>query len=189
MVATLLAAGVVSSLFRIDENNEVERIRPDDIAPSPVWADRTSIRDAARAMANLIASEVHGAAAEAEPEQGGALPVALNDEISAAVYVFGEPALLFHLHEAGITAIPVNHLKLQPREGSDEVIAFVIIGPHAKRTDGFWHEWVSREASFDWVGEVTYQPSRASLLDLFSPDWLRTHPESQSQLFELHRVR
>ena len=61
--------------------------------------------------------------------------------------------------------------------------------PHAKRTPGFWEQWLERAQSFESVGDVEYAPGQVTLLELFSPQWLLQHPESYSQKFELHRVR
>ncbi|MFN9718192.1 MAG: ArnT family glycosyltransferase [Planctomycetota bacterium] len=105
------------------------------------------------------------------------------------VYVFGEPALLMHLNAAGITAAPISHLNLQdPGDKTPAIPTFVVIGPHAKRTKGFWDERFARASILAEVAEVPYFPGTATLLDLFSLKWRRLHPESSQQIFEVYRV-
>lgn len=106
------------------------------------------------------------------------------------VYVYGEPALLFHLNKAGIVAAPVSHLNLRGSNGeSPTVPTFVVIGPHAKRSDSFWDERLSRASQLEDIIQVPYDPGTATLLDLFPIKWLREHPEAATQVFEVYRVR
>jgi dolichyl-phosphate-mannose-protein mannosyltransferase len=105
------------------------------------------------------------------------------------IYAYGEPALLFHLHRAGISGRPVSHLNLSPSAAQAERIdSYLVVGPNAKRTPGFWDEWLSREGDFRRIGEASFYPSVVTLLNLFSPGWLREHPESQQQSFEVYRI-
>jgi 4-amino-4-deoxy-L-arabinose transferase-like glycosyltransferase len=107
-----------------------------------------------------------------------------------AVYVYGEPALLFHLNKAGILAAPVSHLNLRGPNGEPPTVpTFVVIGPHAKRSDSFWDERLSRASQLEDVITVPYDPGSATLLDLFPIKWLREHPEAATQVFEVYRVR
>ncbi len=65
----------------------------------------------------------------------------------------------------------------------------MIIGPHAKRTKGFWDERLARASQLQEIAEVPYSPGTATLLDLFSMKWLRQHPESATQIYEVYRVQ
>lgn len=140
-------------------------IRPDEVE------DRTA------------GADVHDAAELELPGEGeGKRPV--------VVYGFGEPALLFHLHSRGCLARPVAHLNLAVTpEQAERADSFLVIGPHAKRTPGFWDEWMRRESQFELIGEVDWYPSSIPLLNLFSPGWVGEHPEAQRQVFEVYRIR
>lgn len=102
------------------------------------------------------------------------------------VYVYGEPALLFHLSSLGVSASPVSHLNLQ--SGTGRIPTFLCFGPHARTTDSFWDEWLAQDFSYRHIGNVTFEPSELVLFDLFRPEWLRTHPESTQQTMELYEV-
>jgi len=84
----------------------------------------------------------------------------------------------------------VSHLNLSDPDGSEpDVPTFLVIGPNAKRTPGFWEEWMKRVDAFESVTNVDYYPSEVTLLDLFSVKWRNQHDEVTLQTFELHRVR
>ena len=106
------------------------------------------------------------------------------------VYVYGEPALLYHLNQSGIIAAPVSHLNLRdPGDKPPQVPTFVVFGPNAKRTTGFWEELMERSSNLRPVTNITYSPGLVTLLDMFDPNWLRDHPEAYQQTFEVHRVQ
>lgn len=213
LVTSMLAAAIVSSLLKFDENKEIDRVSMQEIAASSLGMDRTSIVDAAATIADLAVRSARGEIAtphESLPERGRtirpdevaqaamaeqqAVPIPLPPEIRQrerlVIYAFGEPALLLHLNQAGIAAVPVSHLTLRgPDETPPTVPTFIVIGPHAKRTPGFWEQWMARTQHFEFVADVPYLPGQVTLLDLFTPEWLELHPESQVQKLELHRVR
>ena len=175
--------------------------------------DRTSIADAALQIADMAVRSARGEVATNSNllPSGGlmVLPEELAQRSISAlwettspltpevrrrerlvVYAYGEPALLLHLNHAGIAAMPVSHLNLRgPRDTPPTVPTFIVIGPHAKRTPGFWEQWMEQAQFLESVDNVDYQPGQVTLLDLFTPEWLAQHPESQVQKLELHRVR
>jgi dolichyl-phosphate-mannose-protein mannosyltransferase len=105
------------------------------------------------------------------------------------IYAYGEPSLLFHLHQMRLVALPVSHLNLAVTEAqAARADSFLVIGPNAIRTPGFWEEWLHREHNFTRIGEVSFYPSAITLLNLFAPEWLGEHPESSQQLFEVYRI-
>ncbi len=213
LVTSMLAAAIVSSFLKFDENKEIDRVSMQEIAASSLGMDRTSIVDAAATIADLAVRSARGEIAtphESLPERGRTIrpdevaqaamaeqqaePIPLPPEIRQrerlVIYAFGEPALLLHLNQAGIAAVPVSHLTLRgPDETPPTVPTFIVIGPHAKRTPGFWEQWMARTQHFEFVADVPYLPGQVTLLDLFTPEWLELHPESQVQKLELHRVR
>ena len=110
-------------------------------------------------------------------------------QIRMVVYVFGEPASLFHLSRTGIAVSPVAHLNLRgPGDTPPAVPTFVVFGPNAKRTLGFWEELMRRSDNPRPVATILYAPSDVTLLDMFDPKWLLEHPEARLQSLEVHRV-
>ena len=213
LVTSMLVAATVSSFLKFDENKEIDHVSMQEITASSLGMDRTSIVDAAAAIADLAVRSARGEIStphEPLPERGRtirpddvaqaamaeqqAVPIRLTPENRKRerliMYAFGEPALLFHLNQAGIAAFPVSHLSLRgPDETPPTVPTFIVIGPHAKRTSGFWEQWMSRTKHFEFVADVPYLSGQVTLLDLFTPGWLEQHPESEVQKLELHRVR
>jgi len=105
------------------------------------------------------------------------------------VYVYGEPALAMHLHNAGVIVVPVSHLNLRaPGETIPVVPTFVVFGPNAKRTPGFWEELMVQSDYLRSLRKIEYRPGLVTLLDLFTPKWLDEHPEAELQALEVYRV-
>jgi hypothetical protein len=211
IVTVMITAAVGVSFLKFDENQQLDLVSADDIFHSSLFADRTSIMNAAIEAADMCVLSARG---EISPPHSSAFadgatirPEAVlpspetmtrNSMLSAearrrerlVVYAFGEPALLMHLNGAGVTATPVSHLNLGNPDGSPPLVpTFVIIGPNAKRTPGFWEQWMERVNQFDHIANVDYRPSIVTLQDLYSPKWLREHNEAGIQTFEVHRVR
>lgn len=112
-----------------------------------------------------------------------------RSRLKMIIYAYGEPALLFHLNQTGVTAAPVSHLNLRdPGDQAPTVPTFVVFGPNAKRTEGFWEELMQRSHHFRPVTTISYSPGKVTLLDMFDPGWLRDHPEADFQTLEVHRV-
>ena len=213
LVTSMLAVAIASSLLKFDENREIDRVSMHEIAASSLGMDRTSIVDAAATIADLAVrsargemATVHEPLAESgrtiRPDAVAQAAIAERQSVSIpltvenrqreqlVIYAFGEPALLLHLNQAGIAAVPVSHLRLRgPDEMPTTVPTFVVIGPHAKRTPGFWEQWMEQTQHFEFIADVPYLPGQVTLLDLFAPEWLELHPESRVQILELHRVR
>lgn len=210
LVTSMLAAALLLSFVKFDEKFDLKRVEAADLFHSTLFADRTSIVRAANQAADLCVLSARGEL----PPSAPALPVGttirpedvagtsdsrpVQPELTVdarrsqrlVVCVFGEPALLLHLRNAGVAAIPVSHLNLLGPDGSTPTVpTFVIIGPNAKRTPDFWEAWMERIKHFQAVGNVPYRPSEATLLDLFSPAWLDEHNEAAVQTFEVHRVQ
>jgi hypothetical protein len=105
------------------------------------------------------------------------------------IYAYGEPSLLFHLNQAGVMVAPVSHLNLRGANGTPPTVpTFLVFGPNAKRTEGFWEDLMLHSGHLRPVARINYIPSAVSLLDMFDPTWLREHPEAQLQTLEVHRV-
>ena len=106
------------------------------------------------------------------------------------IYAYGEPSLLYHLQDLGIVVSPVAHLDLKVSAAdTDAPPQFLIVGPYAKRTNGFWDQWLAAQQHFELIAEIPFYPSEIVLLNLFDAGWLRNHPESAEQIFEVYRIR
>ena len=211
LVSTMLTAAVIASFVGFNQDGEIEVLPANEIVRTSLGQDRTSIVLAAKELANDCVRASRGeqdlaqspvtklgeivspaAVLEASMQPRERTPVTADDRRRAkmVVYVFGEPALCFQLAAAGMTPIPVSHLSLRDPDGSEpDVPTFLVIGPHAKRTPGFWEMWLQQANSFQEISEVQYSPSEVSLLDLFTLKWRRQHDEVSQQTLELHRVK
>ena len=211
LVSTMLTAAVLASFVGFNPDGEIEFLSAAEILRTSLGEDRRSIVLAASELANdcvraargeqdlaqlpvtPVGELVHPAAvlaAESRPRQRTSVTVEDRRRTKMVVYVYGEPALCYQLAAAGVIPVPVSHLKLGDPDGSEpDVPTFLVIGPHAKRTPGFWESWLQQANSFEEVADVQYFPSEASLLDLFTLKWRRQHDEVAQQTFELHRVR
>jgi hypothetical protein len=210
LLQSLLMVAVLTAILQRDEADELVIVSPMDLLTSELYKDRTSIDRAAERLAD---ASVLSSTGEWKPDR---LPLSKGETISPrkvlearaaeapnqelsremrqkeklVVYGFGEPALLLHLAEAGLAVAPVSHLNLAEPDGSlPSVPTFLVIGPNAKRTPGFWEEWFRHDRHFELVTEARYAPGDVSLLDLYTPKWLSQHPEVSTQVFELYRVR
>jgi hypothetical protein len=211
LVQGMLVAAVVTSFLRFDQNDRLDVVEVEDVVHSQLFRDRSSIVTAAGRIADLCVLSANGQfdpnrspvvpdgqtifpemalqALERDPQIEQLTPDERRRE-RLVVYAFGEPSLLLHLSNAGLTASPVSHLNLQDPSGASPAIpTFVVIGPNAKRTPEFWESWMQNANRFKFIADVTYAPGEVSLLDLFNPKWLSLHPESRAQTFEVHRVR
>jgi hypothetical protein len=126
--------------------------------PPAMWEDRKGLES--------IASEIHE-------------HVAARHDDRAVVYVYAEPALLYHLHAMGMNDVaPVAHLGIT----NQSVPILLAVGPHAKRSEAFQEEFQRSKDRWELVGQYAYEPSRLVLLDQFSPAELEelNFPSAQS---------
>lgn len=210
LLQSLLMVAVLTAVLQRDEANELVVVSPSELLRSELYKDRTSINRAALQLADACVLSSLGEwkparsplsdgetisprkvlASRAAVTQNRELSFEEREKQKLVVYGYGEPSLLLHLAQSGLTVSPVSHLNLaEPDGGSPTVPTFLVIGPNAKRTPGFWEEWFRRDRHFELVTEVRYAPSDVSLLDLYTPKWLSQHPEVSTQVFELYRVR
>lgn len=162
-----------------DGHNNVQRDLPEGI-------DANSITPSALIEADARAAASKSLTADTSQE----LPTReVRSRIRMVIYAYGEPSLLFHLHRAGVMAAPVSHLNLRGPDGVPPAVpTFLVIGPNAKRTDGFWEDLMLQSSHLRPVANIEYTPSAVSLLDMFDPTWLREHPEAALQSLEVHRI-
>ncbi|MDA1231787.1 MAG: glycosyltransferase family 39 protein, partial [Planctomycetota bacterium] len=218
LVTAMLAAALVSSFIQFDENNELEFANlfrsslfqdRSSIAHAATGVADACVDDATRASPYvariapnidinsitpqaLLAAQIRASDSASEHALSAALDSMSPEKrrkIRMVVYAYGEPSLLFHLNQTGIIVAPVNHLNLRgPGHTSPAVPTFLVFGPNAKRTPGFWEELMQHSEHLRRVTTIEYKPSEVTLLDMFDPTWLREHPEAWSQTLEVHRV-
>jgi dolichyl-phosphate-mannose-protein mannosyltransferase len=192
LVSAMLAAAVLTSFFRLDQNFNPEVLSREEIFRSVLFEDRRSIALAADRIAEACFRDASGGGesdlshagsvdSNAEPAEVNsnlitpsallaaadalkASPIASRaspeerSRIRMIIYVYGEPALLFHLSGSGIIAAPVSHLNLQTAGTTPAIPTYVVFGPNAKRTAGFWDELMDRAHAFRSITAIQYTP-------------------------------
>jgi dolichyl-phosphate-mannose-protein mannosyltransferase len=90
-----------------------------------------------------------------------------------AVYVYGEPAILFQLRMLGFeNAVPVSHLGFaRPTAPPSQLPTFVIVGPHARKSGDFARQWAESSPRLKQVGEV--EVDHGWIVRYEEPDWNR----------------
>ncbi len=162
-----------------DVANNAKRQLPSGIDPNSITP--SELIEAAANDAESQSRDAVGAALSTTPED--------RSQIRMVIYAYGEPALLLHLNQAGVMVAPVSHLNLRGPDGAPPTVpTFLVIGPNAKRTEGFWEDLMLHSGHLRPVVRINYTPSAISLLDMFDPTWLREHPEATVQSLEVHRV-
>ena len=210
MLQSLLMVALLTAVLQRDEANELVVVSPAELFRSELYKDRASIDRAARQLADACVLSSLGEwkparlpmsngemisprkvlESRAAAPQNRELSLEEREKQKLIVYGYGEPALLLHLAQSGLAVGPVSHLNVAEPDGSPPAVpTFLVIGPNAKRTPGFWEDWFLQDRHFELVTEVRYEPGDVTLLDLFTPKWLSQHPEVSTQVFELYRVR
>ena len=139
-----------------------------------IYEPRTGLRDASYEVARLCRAAVGEQASES------------SETPSFVVHAFGEPAVLYHLHQAGVVASPVQDADLTPASFHGQTLpTFFVFGPNALRTPGFLYDWVDGDHRYEHVADVEWEASQVVLFNLFSPEWLSQHPaDERLQLLE-----
>lgn len=124
------------------------------------------------------------------PAADVAQPVANFDQPEAVVYGFGEPAVLKHLHDAGLRVAPVQDVTFPAAAFHGQPLpTYLVLGPYALRTPGLLDTWATEQWRFEHVTDLHFAPSAVVLYNLFSPNWVTQHPESRLQKLELYRLK
>jgi 4-amino-4-deoxy-L-arabinose transferase-like glycosyltransferase len=108
------------------------------------------------------------------------------------VYVYGEPALLYHLHAAKLEAaqqaipLPVAHLNWLEEPAPNEVKVYLVTAMHAEATPGFTEELRKNAHRLQLVKSYSYEISDLVLSDNFPP---REWKKQRLQKAFLYRVK
>ncbi len=117
-------------------------------------------------------------------------PLADISKPTCVVYGFGEPAVLGHLHAAGLNVAPVQDVVFEPASLNGVALpTYLIIGPNALRTPNLMNDWAIAQYRFDHVADFHFAPSDVVLFNLFSPVWVSQHVEVYVQKLELYRLK
>jgi len=150
------------------------------VVPSmSIYEPRTGLRNASYQVAQACRDAV------GEPDSTP------SDGPAFVVHAFGEPAVLYHLHHAGVVASPVQDLDLRPASFKGQTLpTFLVFGPNALRTPGFMYDWVDIDYRYEHIRDIEWLPGQVVLSNLFSAKWLSQHPgEERLQLLEVYRLR
>lgn len=140
---------------------------------SELWPDRS---DLARATAELRSAMQDDARK-------------LTRKPDCVAYVYAEPAVFFQL--SGVTAAgPVGDLEFaSPTARRMPMPVYLVVGPHARRSERFAEQWAARGDRFEKVSEWTYRPSLVVLLDHYHPDEVRDPENRPTETIELYRLK
>ncbi|MEX2288659.1 MAG: glycosyltransferase family 39 protein [Planctomycetaceae bacterium] len=141
----------------------------------PGWEDRTGLESiAARIVDNSPDSTTQTGAARSR----------------RLYFVFGEPALVFHILANGQTAVPIADLGgLRSSPLPPGTFAYLVAGPHAERTPAFVAELAQSANRFEVLATYDYLPSDLVLLDEYSADRVEQTDFDRAQAIRLYRVK
>ncbi|MBL4885155.1 MAG: glycosyltransferase family 39 protein [Planctomycetaceae bacterium] len=112
---------------------------------APAWEPRNEYR--------RIATKCVMDAGEIAKQQGHAA-----EEV--VFYVYGEPAMFYHLSAADRLTGPIGHLDFaKPGASRVPFPTFLVVGPHALRSDLFHEQWKELGDHFQLIAEYQYHPS------------------------------
>ncbi len=138
-----------------------------------VWSDRRGLEEVAQRI---------GRAIEPSRENGGR-------EIPSVVYVYGEPALVFHLRAADVAVVsPIQTVELLPGTANGvPVPTYLVAGPHALRDRNFHATWPAVATRYELIAKFSFTPSPLVLLDNYAPHQLDRGPPAEE--VRLYRIK
>ena len=119
---------------------------------------------------------IESAAANCQGESSSAA------EIDFVIYVYGEPALFYHLSRNRVLARPVAKLDV----AHDGIPTFVAAGPHSERSPQFAEQLVQAGDSLTLVDQIAYRLSDFVLLDESAPKLLDDRRVAEIRLYRVH---
>ncbi len=103
-------------------------------------------------------------------------------DIDFVIYVYGEPALFYHLSQNRVLARPVAKLDV----AHDGIPTFVATGPHAERSPQFTEQLERAGGSLTQIAQIAYRLSDFVLLDEYAPKLLDDHRVAEIRLYRVH---
>jgi hypothetical protein len=107
---------------------------------------------------------------------------------SRAIYVYGEPALLFQLKAAGESFVgPVQDIPgAAVNADGTTITTYLVIGPHARSDPQFRAAWKESSSRWKRVASFPYRPSAIVRLDLIDPR--KEQPPKSWEKVEVYRL-
>lgn len=126
----------------------------------PGWQPRTGLE--------RIAGRIIADAADEARRLGAGGPNEL------VIYTYAEPAVFYHLRAGGLELVgPISNLDfVKPGASRLPYPVFLVVGPHALRTQEFRVQWRQLSDKFEPVATYEYQASDLVLLNEYAPERL-----------------
>jgi dolichyl-phosphate-mannose-protein mannosyltransferase len=108
-----------------------------------------------------------------------------------AIYVYGEPALLFQLLAAGEPIVaPLEYIPGEAaRKGGEPIETWLVVGPHVLAEPAFQAAWQRAGAQWEVLQVVDYHPSQLVWLDDHDPTHRNREREQSAGRFQVARLR
>ncbi|MCU0877603.1 MAG: glycosyltransferase family 39 protein [Pirellulaceae bacterium] len=108
-----------------------------------------------------------------------------------AIYVYGEPALLFQLLAAGEPIVsPLEYIPRQPASKSGEPIeTWLVVGPHVLAEPAYQAAWQRVRPQWEILQIIDYHPSQLVWLDDQDPTHRNREREQSASRFQVARLR
>ncbi|MFN0198808.1 MAG: ArnT family glycosyltransferase [Planctomycetaceae bacterium] len=151
-----------------------------EIRPFPGWQSRLSMEE----VTSGIASEILNGTVSRET-----VPVPAPDR--AVVYVWGAPAVVFHLKSNGwpLVAPVADWGFLEPNPAAAKLPTFFVAGSQFAKSDELQQELERHRSSLERVREYYFTPSELVAFDDRPPTSFRTADPPERQSIVLYRVR
>ncbi|MFM9114796.1 MAG: hypothetical protein ACKOU6_01375, partial [Planctomycetota bacterium] len=105
-------------------------------------------------------------------------------------YVYGEPAVYYHLNALGERLVfPVGSFDFLRRDIPPGLTVYFLFGPHAADDAAFIQEWQEQRTHFEPVAETRVRPSPLSALDAPQASQLRRGAAPRREPLELWRLK
>jgi hypothetical protein len=141
----------------------------------PGWEDRTGLES----ISARIVEDGSEAITQASPAT-----------VRRVYFVFGEPAIVYHILANGQTAVPIADLEgLRSSPLPPGTSAYLVAGPHAERTPAFVADLVRSANRFETVASYEYSPSDLVLLDEYPADRVEQRDFNRAQAIRLYRMK
>ncbi len=140
------------------------------IMQAPAWENRTELR-------TIAVNDVQQAGELAE--QAG------FRENKVIFYVYGEPAIFYHISAQNRLVGPIGHLDFAlPQARNSNVPIFLITGPHAEQSKLFHEQWQKLGNEFELIKTDEALPSR--LVQLNNENSLQQSEPDSYRLYQLN---
>lgn len=110
----------------------------------------------------------------------------LSDPTRTVAYVYGDPALFYHLTQLGVAATPCGDLKGPANPSASETL--LITGLFVNQQGSFTTEWAVEQGRYELLKTIAAQPSSLVLLDN-APGGRQPQANTSALEWKVYRVR